>query len=93
MRTTWTRARLYFRFCVGLAGLLLGLTGFTLVKTGSGFAGGFSLVLGIQVFLWAIGLRLILLGNATREDLWQEDLFQEDEVESLRSLPTVVTHK
>ncbi|MGH9802550.1 MAG: hypothetical protein ACRD82_19470 [Blastocatellia bacterium] len=63
-----------FRLAIVMLGFWLTLTGYTLVKSANDFVGGFLLVVGIQIFCWAIGIRLHVLGNVI------DDRFQNREI-------------
>ena len=58
-------------------GIILSLIGLWLIGKSWDFPGGFCFVLGIQIFLWSIGIRLQIPGNVTEE--WELTL---DEIQS-----------
>lgn len=62
--------QVFFNFGVAALGLALLAVGFWLLSgnwAAAGFIGGFLLMTGIQVFCWAIGIRLEILGNLTED--------------------------
>lgn len=66
--------RVPFKFKVACFGMLLIFSGVLLLKIsflGSDFLGAFISVTGAQIFLWAIGIRLEILANASSQFVTQ----------------------
>lgn len=58
--------QIFFNLGISVFGLALITIGFRMLSgEWAGFAGGFLLMTGIQIFCWVIGVRLEIIGNLT----------------------------